>query len=587
MKAIASSARIAAAVLAISGIVLIPLAAHPDASKPWDLRNLYKIPVERGVLIYAEDNAEWRVLLDDGEVLADRVGFSVVLADGTEMKGISLEDGKSSRENFTHALGEGTEYAVTFPPKNGLRIVHSLRAFRSRPFVFVDIAVENVGATDVKIAEIRPVIAEKSVMQALSPQARVRHRRIVDTGGQPVAAPRQDATMAVIYDPVKQISFGVGLIPSGLARSTVQFRDSGGEWHGDISCHYEPGKVLKPGETLKSDPLWISHGVPEPDRVDLYYSWVYSTFVTVPERKFAARGWYTLAGDQGLDTYLSAGPRWKEAGIDHVLVGPGWEGRPGSMEGASPRFPKSMKSALGSLEQAGLQAGITIDPLSAREGGHEWTASSGDGLAWLDPRLPDGRKALAEKMGTVKGWGATFVVVDKSLIPDEVLSALGLTRAEAQNLAYTALRDAADPLPVFPCSVSSVNDGVDGWLDAGSSVARMAIYGMVPGPLQCALTAGSNITPDLMAAAQFWPGPIEFSGALNSRLRDGVSELVGMERIAAQPVDAENDAPRTWRVQRYDAGGNVVEDRTISLSGAAVPTPVASAPVADAVAGNL
>lgn len=564
----------------------LALKAPADTNKPWDLRNQYKIPVERGVLVYAEDTAEWRVLMDGGQVLADRIGFCVVLEDGTELKGIGLGDGVSGREKLTDEFGEGTVYSVTFKPKNGLRIVHSLKTYKNRPFVFIDIAVENVGQTDVKIAAIHPVIAEKSVMQSLSKQATVRHRRILDTGGQPVVVPGKDATMAVIHDPSKPICFGVGLIPQGLARSTVSFKEVDGTWHGDITCNYEPYKLLKPGAKLDSDPLWISHGVPDPDRVDLNYSWVYSTLVKVAPRPFEARGWYTLGSDQGLDAYVQGAGDWKSAGIDHVLIGRGWEGRPGSMEGASGRFPGNMKEAVGALSKAGMKVGVTIDPLASKGDG-AGTAKSADGLSWLNPAAPEAKEALADKVKSLKNWDAAFVAVDYSAIPDDVLSGFGVTRAEAQNLAYKALREVADPLPVFPSSVSNVTDGVDGWLDAGSSVAWMAVYGMTPGPLCCALGDNAQITPDLMTASQFWPGPIEFSGTLNNKLQDDVKKMLQLERVAAQPIDAAMDAPHTWRLQRHDDTGAVVEDRTISVgpavaAPATAPEPAAPAPAPEA-----
>jgi len=422
--------------------------------------------------------------------------------------------------------------------------------------------VENVGQADVKIAAIRPVMAEKSVMQALSDQATVRHRRILDTGGQPVAAPGKDATMAVIHDPSKPICFGVGLIPQGQARSVVSFKEVKGEWHGDITCNYEPYKLLKPGAKMVSDPLWISHGVPDPDRVDMNYSWVYSTLVKVTPRPFTARGWYTLGSDKGLDAYVQASGDWKSAGIDHVLIGRGWEGRPGSMEGASGRFPDSMKDAVGDLSKAGLSVGVTIDPLSAKDEG-AGTAKSADGLSWLNPAVPESAEAISAKIKSLKDWDAAFVVVDYSAIPDDVLAGFGLTRAEAQNLAYKAIRQAADPLPVFPSSVSTVADGLDEWLDAGSSVALMAVYGMTPGPLCCTLGDSAQITQELMLAAQFWPGPIEFSGTLNSNIKDEVKEMLKLERVAAHPIDAALDAPRSWRLKRHDAAGAVVEDRTL------------------------
>jgi hypothetical protein len=540
-------------------------AATADPNLPWELRNHYSIPVERGVLIYAEDNAEWRVLMDDGTVLADSIGFSVVLADGTELTGLNLEEGTASRDNFTDEVGDGTTYSVTFPPKSGLKISHILRTFKSRPFVFIEIKIENTGGKDVTISEIRPVVAKKSVMQSLSPETRIHYRRIQDTAGQPVVVPEQDALMAVIHDPAKPICFGLGFLPSGLARSTVGFRETSGAWHGNVVCRFDPGKALAPGETLAADPLWVSHGVPEAHRVDLYYSWAYSVYGESTESEFQARGWFTLPEDKGLSDYVAAGAIWKRAGIDHVLIGRGWEGRPGSLSGAASRFPKNMASATGTLTQGELKVGITIDPLIAREGGQSWTTDSADGQAWLDPTKPGAIKALGAKISTLKKWGVKFVVVEKSAVPDVTLEAMKLTRAEAQNAAYRALREAAAPIPVFPASTAAVRDNVDDWLDASSSVARMAAYGIVPGPLRCRLKKSSEVSHDLITAASFWPGPIEFQGVPGKRHQDGIADLITQERVPGHPVDADRRAPRTWEVKTYDDAGKLLEERTVSV----------------------
>ncbi len=542
--------------------------AVADPSLPWALRNHYSIPIEEGVLIYGEDNAEWRVLLKDETVLADSIGFSITLGDGTELTGLSLEEGTSSRDAFTNAIGDGTTYSVTFPPQKGLKVTHILRTFKARPFVFVEIEVENVGTTDVAVASIRPVVSESSVIQSLSPQTRIHYRRLQDVAGQPIVVAEEDALMAVIHDPAKPICFGVGLIPTGQARSTVSFRERDGEWHGEIACRYEPARRIAPGETLSADPLWISHGMPEAHRVDLYYSWAYSVLVDSPERNFPARGWYTLDDAKGLNDYVAAGTAWNKVGINHVLVGPGWEGRPGSLQGAASRFPKSMKGAVGTLTQAGMKVGISIDPLVAKEGGQPWTVDSSDGQAWINPTLPGAAKALAAKMKTLNSWGVAFVVVDKSMIPDAALEKFQLTRSEAQNAAYKALRNAAAPIPVFPASVGMIQDNVDDWLDVGSAVARMAIYGMVPGPLHFRVKDAANISDDLVTAASFWPGPIEFQGRLKHKSRDGIATLVARERVPAQPMDADRRAPRTWEVKEYDSEGTLLDERTISLSGA-------------------
>lgn len=554
--------RLFAALIFVSG------AAWSDPSLPWTLRNHYSIPIEQGVLIYAEDNAEWRVLMADGTVLADSIGFSITLSDGTELNGLNLGEGAPSRDAFSHELGDGTTYSVTFPAHNGLKVAHVLRTFKARPFVYIEISVENVGTTDVSIASIRPVVAKTSVMQSLSPQTRIRYRSVQDVGGHPVLVSEENATMAVIHDPAKPICFGIGMLPQGQARSTVNFREREGEWHGDIVCHYEPAKRLAPGDSLDADPLWISHGVPEAHRVDLYYSWAYSMYVDPPEKGFTARGWYTLDDTQGLDAYISAGTAWKGVGIDHVLLASGWEGRPGSFQGAASRFPKNMKSAADALTQAGLQMGVTIDPLIAGEGGQEWTTESSDGQSWINPQSPGSVAALTSKITELKSWGATFVVVGRSLIPDAALETFGLTRAEAQNAAYKMLRDAAAPIPVFPASESSVAGDVDSWLDASSSVARMAIYGVIPGPLPCRVGDVADLSDDMSTAASLWPGPIEFQGLLGRKQSEGLSSLVARQRVPGQPMDADVRSPRTWHVQDYDSAGNLLGERTISVGSA-------------------
>lgn len=554
-------------------LLMFSLTAAADPELPWTLRNHYSLPVEQGVLDYAEDNAEWRVRMKDGSTLVEGVGFAITLADGTELNSLNLGEGAPSRDPFTHELGDGTTYSVTFSPKNGIEVAHVIRTFKNLPFVFVEVSAKNVGTADIRVASIRPVVAETSVIQSLGPDTRIRYRQLRDTGGHPILVSEEEATMAVVHDPAKDFTFGLGLLPTGQARSTVAFHEQDGNWHGDIACHYEPAKAVAPGETLHADPLWISHGMPETHRVDMYYSWAYSMHVDPPERTFLARGWFTLDDSNSLQDYLDAATAWKRAGIDHVLLARGWEGRPGSLDGAASRFPKNMKSAVGSLEAAGLRPGITIDPLVAEEGGESWTAASSDGQAWLDPTAPGALAALRDKVDTLKGWGADFIVVYNSMIPDSALETFGLTRSEAQNAAFKALRDAASPLPVFPAAITPVVDDAEDWLSASGSVARMAVYGVIPAPLQYRVEQTRALDGDVVTAASFWPGPIEFQGTVNRQIRDELAELIAHELVAGQPMDAARHAPRSWQVQKYDKDGNLLSERAISVGGAAPAKP--------------
>ena len=171
----------------------------------------------------------------------------------------------------------------------------------------------------------------------------------------------------------------------------------------------------------------------------------------------------------------------------------------------------------------------------------------------------------------MKSWGARFVVIDQTLMPDAILHGFHLTRSEAQRLAYKALCQAAAPLPVFPASVQPIRADVDEWLDAGGSVARMAVYGVAPGPLRFDPENSADLSSDFVTAASLWPGPIEFHGTATRQQRDKLSELILQKRVSGQPMDAHQRSPRTWSVIEYNEDGQVVSERTISL-GSNLPT---------------
>ena len=205
-----------------------------------------------------------------------------------------------------------------------------------------------------------------------------------------------------------------------------------------------------------------------------------ASFKSAPDHAIVIIGLKTPVGRRSLCAALSPKALRSEAesgkafGITHALIPGNWEGRPGSLEGGAPNYPRNIGDAARSLKDAGVTPGITVDPLLCGGGSDTWIAKSVDGCSWVNPADASGREYTRKRIRKLVEQGFGFVVIEESQIPDEVLLTFNLSRAQAASLAFDIAREAAgsNPVSVLPETSAQLNCVRDEWLAAASAVSR-------------------------------------------------------------------------------------------------------------------
>src|SRR5690606_10244582 len=146
----------------------------------------------------------------------------------------------------------------------------------------------------------------------------------------------------------------------------LQFFD--GQWQGEVRSEFNPPIKLAPGQSLECDPIWLAFTIDTPERHDQFVSYTHASQEKVTFDTDEVEAWSTAGDGEPLASVEAAARAWAGAGVKYTLIPYGWEGRPGSREGASPAYPKNMSGAASQLRAAGVTPGITVDPLDVGKG---------------------------------------------------------------------------------------------------------------------------------------------------------------------------------------------------------------------------
>lgn len=233
---------------------------------PWALRNFYTFRIHNVELRYDKDHGTISMFSKSGEEYVSDMNFAVELAEGKTLTGADLERPESSREKFDGALGRGTHYSLVFPPKDGVGITHRLTEIKGSPFLLASLTVTNAGTAPVAVKALSPVIAGAKAIHGFGPQVSV-EQKSYETENSPLPAQRFTA----FYDEGGGRTLAVASLASGRAATTAELTQIAGVWQGKGSSAFEPPKELAPGESLESDPVWISFGLPNAKDFGLYY----------------------------------------------------------------------------------------------------------------------------------------------------------------------------------------------------------------------------------------------------------------------------------------------------------------------------
>jgi len=559
------------AVLLALGLFAAPRAAAERP--PWALRDHYTLNYSGLALKYAVDNAEWGIEFNDEGRIVDRVYCAVVLEDGTVYDTEDLVSGRTRREELTTPLGSTRAYRIDLETPNDLIIHHSLKQIRGRGFQKVQMAITNTGSEPLAIAELRPVVMGAESLPGMPPATDVHTRRLSSRGGFALYDTQMDPQSILFYDRDRHLSVGLGVLPEGVAVSGVQFERSGSTWQGNVVSRFEPARQLAPGETLRADPVWISFTTASPAGVDRMVSWMYSAMNTKRERPSAPDAWIAAPSNASADDLYRLVEDWNLSGVDHVLVPAGWPRRPGSLEGASPAYPRDMSNVAAAIRRMGKVPGITLDPLASTDGDSAWAVESPEGLYWLDLSQPGAQQHAANRAAELAEMGFEFFVITPSSIPNEVLEQLGLTRREADTLAFEAVEQGAPDAPVLPAPRTAIDGRLAYWLEAAASGSRMGEYGANVGPVRIHGDQTGGLNEPLLTALGFFAGPIEIAGQPNSEGASLFNALFPRGAGGARPMDAMQRSPRIWETPMNRLGDSAHGSALIAFPGAP-PWPV-------------
>jgi len=533
-----------------SGAFAAPAPATPPADLPWSLRDHYEVTAGNATVIYSAENAEWAVRVEGLGLVIDHAGFRITFADGRTLGTADLlEKAESNRNTFSNEAGDGTDFWCEFRPQNGLVLRHTLTVHKQRPFLLIRLALKNVGDAPIEVSEVCPVVIGPGGIAHLSADTAVKRRRVVFRGGHPVFSRDAPSALTVFNDRAHDLSLSLGFLPLGIADTRIDLDSYEGAWQGDIVCAYTPSVRIDPGEEIETDRVWLSAAIRKPARIDMFYSWAQG-LRPKPTVDTAIPSWWVAVPDgEPQSALLDAAKKWSGTRALAALVPPAWEGRPGSMEGARPAYPKEMAKVAGSLRSVGAQPGITVDPLLTDRGSPGWTAKSSDGRTWLNLSVSDARGLAIERMQAARDWGFEFFVIQPSGIPDEVLHHFNMTRRQAGTLAFRVTAEAAAGRPVLPSAAATLPADLDHWLEAAASSSRMAGQGITPGPVRFNVAGPDALDENLALAMTFFCGAVEFVGTPKPHVQEQIARQLSLFRLPAYPLDAAKRSPRLWQVR--------------------------------------
>jgi hypothetical protein len=452
-------------------------------------------------LDYDEETAQWQLKNAEG-VLADDVDFEILLSYGRTLNARNLPPGKVVREQFEDDRGRGTHYTVEFPDQDGVKVQHRVTMFRTIACLEISVSLENTGDTPLHVSHINPMVLRKDITCNLRTLGK---QRLNARGGIPIYDLSRPSIFTAFNDRRDQPALRMAILPGGRAQVGMDFDKGPKGLQGAVFNRFEPALALAPGETLESDSLWLAHGFKDPARADLNFAWAFGALPHTVAPAKTRFSWVTVDSDEDQSSLLRAAQSWKRGGIHHALIPASWATVP-------PVPPGDVLKAVRSLQSNNITAGITLDPLvNVKHKNAPWSAPGGDGRAWLDLSSPGGKKQAEARIRRLVKTGAGFLVIEPSGIPTDILERFGLTRAEAERLAFEIVSKISR-LPVFPATAATLDKKAAAWNEANDSVNFLTPYYAIPGPVRLEMDGATELSPAAATAMAAWPGPIEVMG---------------------------------------------------------------------------
>lgn len=503
--------------LAVVG-VLIGAAAWSDDGKPWALRDHYSVKHGGTSFAYDVNTSEWQISVDGAGLIFKNIQSEVVLGDGRVLRLRDQVMDHDERQPFEDAFGKGTYFRSVYKANEGVSLRYSLKQFSNRAFMHLQVEVRNDGSEPIAIAAVRPAIMAPGSITEAGTQARVLAMHVSQRGGVPTLNDGADATLLRFELPASNAAIGLGVLPSGNCEPSVVLNRSGDVWTGSAGVTYSPPVVLKPGDSLRADPVWLGFCMGSSEYIRETYSWCQSVMPSARRAIDVPATWVTIGENDPVERLYDAAKAWRQYNVRAAVVPGSWEREPGTLRPRAPQYPSDIRMVLDTLRGMGVNAGIEYDPLAAGNAKSGTILTSSDGSRWFAPSSRDAVDAAASHARKLTDLGFGFYVVRPSAIPDDVLEQAGITRHEADMFAFGVLTQAAGNQPVLPSAAMSLADELTRWQAVAESVRGYTAYGIVPGPIRLNAQRLTVITPALLSSIDQFAGPIEILGVPEAKL---------------------------------------------------------------------
>lgn len=522
--------------LAVLGL-LIGGAAWGQADKPWALRDHYAVKHGPTSFSYDVNTSEWLLEVDGIGVLFENVQSEVVLADGRVIRLREQQMARDERQAFEDDFGKGTYFRSVYEPDSGLALRYSLKQFSNRAFMHLQIEVRNDSSEPIAIAAVRPAVMVPGSITPAAQRSNIQALHVSQRGGMPTLNDGAEATLIRLEFPSQNVAVGLGVLPSGTCAPAVSLNREGAQWTGAAGVTYWPPVVLKPGDSLRADPVWLGFCTGSSEYIDESYSWCQSVLPSARRGLDVPPTWVTISEEEPVERLYSAARAWRRYNVRAAVVPGSWEREPGTLRSRTPLYPADIREVVDTLQGIGVEPGVVYDPLAAGNARSGTILTASDGSRWFAPSSREAVDAAAAHARRLTDLGFHFYVVRPSGIPDDVLRQAGITRHEADMFAFGVLTQAAGDRPVIPSAAMSLGDDLRRWEAVADTTRSYASFGVVPGPIRFNTQQLSVVSPALISFVDRFAGPIEIIGVPDSRLHRQIGPALADAEWARQ-IDA-------------------------------------------------
>lgn len=527
-------------------------------SSPWVLRHRYTFSWEDMGIDFDEMNGDWHIFYTVPDnysemTVIEGYGPSIQLKSGEEISAESLGNSYTDRVAVESVFGPATHFTAIFPIKNGIQVQQRATSFKQCSFVLFTTLITNNGTTPITISKVKPfVFPPVAGLITRLPNEKVL-RPVANINGYWTFVPEEDSqVLEVTTQKGQKLVFAV--CPQGKSKSKIVTTGEGDNWTGAVECEYSPSITIAPGETLESDPVFVSFSN-DAYKLHTNFTWALSQIspscskVTIEK---PILGWVSVDPEKvtlgNLSRIVSLS---NNMGINSVYIPSGWEQPLGSLKGNTKNLSRDMKSVIDQLKNHGsMKVGLSLNPwVVPTETEHSVPASNE--YAFVKFNTPEGLEIAKKRWEKVLAWNPDFIVCDIS-VPDAVLEQINATHTEAMFVGLKELSNFFSKTPVYPIFTNRVVNTEEELAQFCAITGTLAGFNMGISPVKInnqLLTTQNFLANTLL---QSFPGPTVWLGDFNSSdISKKLLQLSLTTKVKISPFDANKKVPSTWCLKSY------------------------------------